>query len=94
MTIAITVINVRNLIDDFHWDRIGLVGMLNDVAYQANTREFWNSASAVCDQRDYRINGTFRDGKGQPGQISAVSHGCATTRFDRVNVINTARSLG
>jgi len=71
-----------------------VVGLLNDVAYQANTREFWNSVSAVCDQRDYRLNGTFRDGKGQPGQISAVSHGCATTRFDRVNVINTARSLG
>jgi len=71
-----------------------VVGLLNDVAYQANTREFWNSASAICDNRDYRLNGTFRDGKGQPGQISAVSHGCATTRFDRVNVINTARSLG
>jgi TldD protein len=71
-----------------------VVGLLNDVAYQANTREFWNSVSAICDQRDYRLNGTFRDGKGQPGQISAVSHGCATTRFDRVNVINTARSLG
>ena len=71
-----------------------VVGLLNDVAYQANTREFWNSVSAICDNRDYRLNGTFRDGKGQPGQISAVSHGCATTRFDRVNVINTARSLG
>ncbi|HET9515022.1 MAG TPA: TldD/PmbA family protein, partial [Gemmatimonadales bacterium] len=71
-----------------------ITGLLNDVAYQANTREFWNSVSAICDQRDYRLNGTFRDGKGQPGQISAVSHGCSTTRFDQVNVINTGRSLG
>lgn len=71
-----------------------VVGMLNDVAYQANTREFWNSAAAICDNRDYRLNGTFSDGKGQPGQASAVSHGCSTTRFDNVNVINTARSLG
>jgi TldD protein len=71
-----------------------VTGLLNDVAYQANTREFWNSVSAICDQRDYRLNGTFRDGKGQPGQISAVSHGCSTTRFDNVNVINTGRSLG
>ena len=71
-----------------------ITGLLNDVAYQANTREFWNSVSAICDQRDYRLNGTFRDGKGQPGQISAVSHGCATTRFSNVNVINTGRSLG
>ena len=71
-----------------------VVGMLNDVAYQANTREFWNSVAAIGDQRDYRLNGTFSDGKGQPGQASAVTHGCATTRFNGANVINTARSLG
>ena len=26
-----------------------LVGMLNDVAYQANTQEFWNACDAICD---------------------------------------------
>ena len=31
--------------------------------------------------------------KGQPSQVSAVSHGSSTTRFDGINVINTARSL-
>ena len=36
---------------------------------------------AICDQRDYRLFGSFCDGKGQPGQASAVSHGSATTRF-------------
>ena len=71
-----------------------VVGMLNDVAYQANTREFWNSTAAIGDRRDYRLNGTFSDGKGQPGQASAVTHGCATTRFNNVNVINTSRALG
>ncbi len=70
-----------------------LGGMLRDVAYQSNTQEFWNSCAAICDQRDYRMFGTFFDGKGQPGQVSAVSHGSATTRFDGVNVINTARKL-
>jgi TldD protein len=68
-------------------------GMLRDVAYQSNTQEFWNSCAAICDQRDYRTFGTFFDGKGQPSQISAVSHGSATTRFNGVNVINTARKL-
>jgi TldD protein len=68
-------------------------GMLRDVAYQSNTQEFWNSCVAICDQRDYRLFGTFFDGKGQPAQISAVSHGSATARFDGVNVINTARKL-
>ncbi|MGY4538436.1 TldD protein [Mucilaginibacter sp. UYNi724] len=70
-----------------------IVGMLNDVAYQANTREFWNSCTAVCDKDDYRLGGSFFDGKGQPMQSSAVSHGSSTARFNGVNVINTARKI-
>ncbi|MBC6610375.1 TldD/PmbA family protein [Hymenobacter sp. BT507] len=71
-----------------------ITGMLEDVAYQANTQEFWNSCAASCDESDYRLVGFFNDGKGQPGQSSAVSHGSATTRFNGVNVINTARKIG
>lgn len=70
-----------------------ITGMLNDVAYQSNTQEFWNSCSAICDESDYRLGGSFNDGKGQPSQSSAVSHGSATTRFNGVNVINTARKI-
>lgn len=70
-----------------------IVGMLNDVAYQSNTQEFWNSCAAVCDESDYRLGGSFSDGKGQPSQSSAVSHGSATARFTGVNVINTARNI-
>ncbi|MCY7352228.1 MAG: TldD/PmbA family protein [Cytophagaceae bacterium] len=70
-----------------------IVGMLDDVAYQANTQEFWNSCAQLCDNDDYRTFGSFFDGKGQPSQISAVSHGCATTRFNGVNVINTGRKI-
>ena len=68
--------------------------MLEDVAYQANTLEFWNSCAAICDESDYRLFGSFFDGKGQPSQSSAVSHGSSTTRFNGVNVINTARKIG
>ncbi len=71
-----------------------ITGMLEDVAYQMRTPEFWNSCTAVCDESDYRLGGSFFDGKGQPGQVSAVSHGSSTTRFNGVNVISTARSLG
>jgi TldD protein len=71
-----------------------IAGMLDDVAYQANTQEFWNSCAAVCDQSDYRLFGSFFDGKGQPSQVSAVSHGSATSRFNAVNVINTGRKIG
>ncbi len=70
-----------------------IAGMLKDVAYQSNTQEFWNSCAQVCDQRDYRLGGSFFDGKGQPMQVSAVSHGSATARFNGVNVINTARKI-
>ncbi len=70
-----------------------IVGMLRDVAYQSNTQEFWNSCTAICDRRDYRLNGSFFDGKGEPGQSSPVSHGCATVRFDGVTVLNTARQI-
>ncbi len=70
-----------------------IIGMLKDVAYQSNTQEFWNSCVAIADESDYRLGGSFFDGKGQPGQISAVSHGSSTTRFNGVNVINTARKI-
>ncbi|HEA30197.1 MAG TPA: TldD/PmbA family protein [Leeuwenhoekiella sp.] len=68
-------------------------GMLNDVAYQSNTQEFWNSCVKVCDKDDYRLFGSFFDGKGQPSQVSAVSHGSSTSRFNDVNVINTGRNV-
>jgi TldD protein len=71
-----------------------IVGMLKDVAYQSNTQEFWNSLTDIADKNDYRMFGTFFDGKGQPSQVSAVSHGSATSRFNGVNVINTARKIG
>ena len=70
-----------------------IVGMLNDVAYQSNTQEFWNSCVKICDESDYRLFGSFFDGKGQPSQVSAVSHGSSTSRFKDVNVINTGRSI-
>lgn len=70
-----------------------ITGMLKDVAYQANTQEFWNSCAAIADRSDYRLGGAFNDGKGQPGQSNAVSHGSSTTRFNGVNVINTARKI-
>jgi TldD protein len=75
--------------------RDGKIGqMLEDVAYQSNTQDFWNACSAICDERDWRMSGSFFDGKGQPSQVSAVSHGTATTRFNGINVINTGRKIG
>jgi TldD protein len=79
----------------FYEIKDGKIGeMLEDVAYQANTQEFWSACAGICDQSDWRMSGSFFDGKGQPPQISIVSHGSSTARFNGINVINTARKIG
>jgi TldD protein len=76
----------------FHEIRGGrIVGMLKDVAYQIRTPNFWNSMQMIGGRSHYRMNGSFFDGKGQPGQINAVSHGAVPAKFSNVNVINTGR---
>ncbi|MBV1859245.1 MAG: hypothetical protein KUG77_12595 [Nannocystaceae bacterium] len=61
---------------------------LRDVAYQANTVDFWKSCDMVGGEGTYRLGGTFGDGKGQPMQSNAVSHGCPPARFE-ANIVNT-----
>jgi TldD protein len=70
-----------------------ITDQIEDVAYQSNTQEFWNNCTQMAGKSDYRVGGSFFDGKGQPSQVSAVSHGCPTTRFNNINVINTARNV-
>jgi TldD protein len=65
--------------------------MLKDVAYQANTLEFWNSCDAIGGPKSWLLGGSFSDGKGEPGQTNSVSHGCPPARFRRVNILNTNR---
>ena len=77
----------------FHEIKDGKVArMLKDVAYQIRTPEFWNSMDLVGGRSAYRVGGAFNDGKGQPSQSNAVSHGCVPTRHRQVTVINTGRS--
>ncbi len=64
--------------------------MLRDVAYQARNTDFWNSCDKLAGQASYELGGSFSDGKGEPGQSNAVSHGCPPARFRQVNVLNTA----
>jgi TldD protein len=68
-----------------------VTGMLKDVAYQIRTPDFWNSMDALGGKDTYQLGGSFFDGKGQPPQSNAVSHGSPPTRFRQVNVINTGR---
>ena len=68
-----------------------VAGMLKDVAYQIRTPDFWNSMDKIGGKASYELGGSFFDGKGQPPQSNAVSHGSPPARFRQVNVINTGR---
>jgi TldD protein len=71
--------------------RDGKLGdMLKDAAYQSRTPDFWASCDGVGGPATYRLWGTSADGKGEPGQTNAVSHGCPPARFRQVTVLNTA----
>ena len=70
-----------------------IVGQLKDVAYQMRTPDFWNAMDLIGGKSSYEFGGTFNDGKGQPSQANAVSHGCPPVRFRNINVINTGREL-
>ncbi|HEY5924353.1 MAG TPA: TldD/PmbA family protein [Kofleriaceae bacterium] len=65
--------------------------MLKDVAYQANTIEFWNSCDQLGGPSSWWLGGTMFDGKGEPSQSNAVSHGCPPARFRKVNILSTNR---
>ena len=71
-----------------------LAGQVKDVAYQATTTDFWRSMSAVGGPSTYVLGGAFNCGKGQPGQVAAVSHGCPAARFDGIRILNTAQEAG
>jgi TldD protein len=76
----------------FHEIRGGkITGMLKDVAYQMRTPDFWNAMDMIGGRASYEVWGSFFDGKGQPGQVNAVSHGSVPARFRQINVINTGR---
>lgn len=63
--------------------------MLRSVAYQAKTTDFWQSCDAIAGPAYFEQYGALNDGKGEPAQINAVSHGCSPARFRQVNVIQT-----
>ena len=67
-----------------------IAGMLRDVAYQSRTTDFWGACDGLGGPRTYELGGAFNDGKGEPTQINAVSHGCPPARFRQVTVLNTA----
>jgi TldD protein len=71
-----------------------LAGQLRDVAYQATTTDFWNSMEAVGGPQTYVLGGAFNCGKGQPGQVAPVSHGCPAVVMRGIRILNTVEEAG
>jgi TldD protein len=70
-----------------------IVGQVRDAAYQATTTDFWGSMEAVGGRSTYLLAGAFNCGKGQPGQVAPVSHGCPSVLVRNVSILN-ARAEG
>jgi TldD protein len=71
-----------------------LVGQVRDVAYQATTTEFWGAMEAVGGSSTFVLGGAFNCGKGQPGQVAPVSHGCPSVLVRQVRVLNAREEAG
>lgn len=85
-------------IDDRRWQfqfateiareiRGGRLGRLyRNPSYAGITPRFWGSLDAVCGPEAWSLWGLTNCGKGEPGQVMAVSHGTAPARFRDVQV--------
>jgi TldD protein len=71
-----------------------LAGQLKDVAYQATTTDFWGAMEAVGGASTWVLGGAFNCGKGQPGQVAPVSHGCPSALVRGVNILNARAEAG
>jgi TldD protein len=71
-----------------------LSGQVRDAAYQGVTTEFWGSMEAVGGESTYLLGGAFNCGKGQPGQVAPVSHGCPSALFRQVRILNAQQESG
>jgi TldD protein len=64
-------------------------GMLSRVAYQSRTTDLWQACDGIAGPSYWRQWGAANDGKGEPAQVNAVSHGCSPARFRQINVLLT-----
>ena len=71
-----------------------LAGQVRDVAYQSNTLQFWSGLAALGGPETFLLGGAVNCGKGQPGQVAPVSHGCPSAVFTGVNILNTRQEAG
>jgi len=73
---------------DAFWEvkRGKIVGMLKNVTYQSITTDFWNRCVGLGDQRTWVPNGVLNCGKGDPMQVSQMTHGAPAAKFHGIQV--------
>ena len=59
--------------------------MVKNPTYTGITPKFWGSCDAIS-RDDWMMWGTPNCGKGVPGQVMFVGHGCGTARFEKTQV--------
>ncbi|NHJ47398.1 MAG: TldD/PmbA family protein [Asgard group archaeon] len=59
--------------------------IIKNPTYTAITPEFWGGMDAHS-KDDWKLWGTPNCGKGQPGQVMYVGHGCGTARFNNIRI--------
>ena len=62
--------------------------ILRNPTYTGITPQFWGSLEAVGGPSTFVLGGAFNCGKGQPGQVAPVSHGCPSALFRDIRVLN------
>ena len=60
--------------------------MLRNPTYQGITPRFWGSCDAICNEGHWKPWGVVNCGKGQPIQVSAMTHAASPARFRKVSV--------
>jgi TldD protein len=70
-----------------------LAGMLKNVTYQSMTTDFWGACEAIADERFWVPNGVLNCGKGDPQQISQMTHGAAPALFRGIEIGGATKGM-
>jgi TldD protein len=62
------------------------IRLLKNPTYRGQSPSFWGSCDAVCGPEEFKLWGLTNCGKGQPGQLMAMSHGSSPARFRNVSM--------
>ncbi len=63
-----------------------LQDLVKNPTYQSMTPEFWGACDAIAGPAWWTLWGVVNCGKGQPGQVAAMSHGASPARFRDIQI--------